>query len=296
MANQPPAVSVIVPTYNRSGLLRETLATVGAQGFRDFELIVADDGSEDDTAATVATSPVPARYLRLEHSGLAARTRNAGIAVAQGRYLAFLDDDDLWHPDKLALQMQALREHADAVLVCGNALRHRPGTAEDGSLLIEHCPREAAAGHGGLAELARGNYVICSTALADAAAVRAVGGFCEDPRLGFAQDYDLWLRLATRGPVAYLDRPLLGYRVGSVNSLTDGTGHAAHRAQLRVIATRLETFCTQYGISFPGRSFHDQLQQRDKAEARRLWRQGRFAEATRLWLRTRAQKLVKAYR
>ena len=104
-------VSVIIPTHNRSGLLSLTLRSVLWQRDVDVEVVVIDDGSTDDTAAMVGGVQDPrVRLLRHEVAQGVSAARNHGIAEARGRWVAFLDDDDLWAPDKLALQLEALKE------------------------------------------------------------------------------------------------------------------------------------------------------------------------------------------
>src|SRR6056297_76448 len=103
-----PAVSVVIPTCNRAHLIGDALDSVRAQTFRDFEIVVVDDGSEDDTVARVhrwaAEGGDRLRYIAQPRSGGNA-ARNAGILVATGRYIAFLDSDDVWAPGKLERQM-----------------------------------------------------------------------------------------------------------------------------------------------------------------------------------------------
>ena len=117
-----PAVSVIIPTYNRRAYLFETLASVWAQEFTDYEVIVVDDSSPDDTAEALRplVEAGRVRYLRQPNAGQAA-ARNHGMAEASGEFLAFIDDDDLWPPNKLGWQVELLRAHPDWVMVAGLA-------------------------------------------------------------------------------------------------------------------------------------------------------------------------------
>ena len=99
-----PRISVIIPAYNAGRYLAEAIQSVLAQTLSVHEIIVADDGSADNTAAVALSFPAPVRYHLNPHEGTAA-ARNQGVRVAQGEWLAFLDADDLWQPDKLAAQM-----------------------------------------------------------------------------------------------------------------------------------------------------------------------------------------------
>ena len=113
-----PPVTVVVPTYNALALLLETLDTVFAQTFADFEIVVIDDGSTDDTPAVLAAIGDPRlRVVRQANAGIGA-ARNRGIDEARGTYVALLDHDDLWHPQKLADQVAWMRANPDAIGCC----------------------------------------------------------------------------------------------------------------------------------------------------------------------------------
>ena len=116
-----PRVSVIIPTYNRADLLGEAIDSVLAQSYQDFEMIVADDGSTDETAMVASKYGDKVRFLALPHRGQPAAPRNAGIAAATGEYISFLDSDDLYLPDKLALQVPALDENPKVGMVYSSA-------------------------------------------------------------------------------------------------------------------------------------------------------------------------------
>ncbi|MGH7451509.1 MAG: glycosyltransferase family 2 protein, partial [bacterium] len=109
MSEPGPLVSVIIPTFNRLKYLKEAVASVFAQTYAHWELIVVDDGSTDDTLHYVSTLDDPrVRLVSETHSGNPARMRNVGVAHARGEYVAFLDSDDLWESDKLAVQLEYL--------------------------------------------------------------------------------------------------------------------------------------------------------------------------------------------
>ena len=112
----PARVSVVVPMYNAAASIRRTLDSVLAQTYPSFEVIVIDDGSSDDSAACVASHHPDVRLLRQERNAGAAAAANRGVAAAQGELIAFLDSDDLWSPDKLALQVEDFDDHPEAVL------------------------------------------------------------------------------------------------------------------------------------------------------------------------------------
>jgi hypothetical protein len=115
-ADRPPRVSVVIPVYNRASTIGWTLDSVLAQTFRSYEVIVVDDGSADDSAELVAGRYPQARVLRLDRNRGVAAAVNCGVRAARGELIAFLDSDDLWSPDKLALQVEDLERHSAAVL------------------------------------------------------------------------------------------------------------------------------------------------------------------------------------
>src|SRR5262245_16845767 len=107
-----PEVSVIIPSYNSARYLTDAVSSVLGQTFLDFEVLIIDDGSTDDTAAVISRYGERVGYIRQLNAGVAA-ARNRGIKESRGRYVAFLDADDTWHQDKLETQVRALRENPD---------------------------------------------------------------------------------------------------------------------------------------------------------------------------------------
>jgi glycosyltransferase involved in cell wall biosynthesis len=129
MTEQQPLVSVVIPVYNGARYLRAALESVFAQTYRSFEVIVVDDGSVDDSGKIAQSFP-EVHYIRQENQGVAA-ARNNGIAVARGEFFAFLDQDDLWTPEKLRLQIGHLFSHPDL----GYTLTHQQFFLEPGATL-----------------------------------------------------------------------------------------------------------------------------------------------------------------
>ncbi|MGN2390562.1 glycosyltransferase family 2 protein [Pelomicrobium sp. G1] len=113
-----PEVSVIVPTFNSERFIAQTIGSVFAQTFRGFEILVVDDGSIDGTIAAIPKNDPRVRIFRQENAGVAA-ARNTGIKNAKGRYIAFLDHDDFWHPQKLAAQLESFRRRPEIGVVYG---------------------------------------------------------------------------------------------------------------------------------------------------------------------------------
>jgi glycosyltransferase involved in cell wall biosynthesis len=199
-----PVVSVIIPTRNRSALLREALDSVyaqeGAKSSFGLEVTVVDNASTDSTADVVSQYP-ETQYLRLPTNKGAAVARNVGIAASKGAYVAFLDDDDLWLPGKLHLQVPALEATPEAGAVYSRFVARwgaQPSGSEDVIPNMRVPPSGMVFPH-----LLMGNF--CGNALGlllRRSALEAVGGF--DETLAYAEDYDLWLRLASHAPFAFV--------------------------------------------------------------------------------------------
>ena len=196
-------VSVIIATYNRAGLLAETLQSVLRQSFQDFEIIVVDDGSSDDTPALMSTFAERAHYLRLEHSGKPGHVRNRGIALARGELIAFVDDDDLWLPHKLKRQVPVLDSDPGLGLVFGDVqLLHADGSTS--GPVLSPVQKQSPAWFD---LLLAGCFVHPSTVVVRRTLIGRQGMF--DESLPTSEDYDCWLRLARTTAAACVPEPLV---------------------------------------------------------------------------------------
>lgn len=214
MLTHTPLVSVIIPTYNRADLLRDAIASVLAQDYPNVEVIVADDGSTDHTADVVASFGSRLTYLALPHRGLPAATRNAAIAAAAGEYIAFLDSDDLFLSHKLSLQVPVLEAnpHIGVAYSDGYFFDSAP------SRPIGHALAGLATPSGNVfGELLRANFLFMPLTLIRRALLENMGGFSEAPDLVVAEDYDLWLRLATEIKFHYVPGDVAAIRMHTGN-------------------------------------------------------------------------------
>ena len=207
-----PLVSVIIPAYNIAPYIGETLSSVFAQTFTDYEVIVINDGSPDTVELEYALSGFRDRihYLKQENLGASA-ARNAGLRTARGEFIAFLDGDDLWLPNYLDEQIKFIREH-DCDLVCADALMFGE-TAPRHQTYMEWLMETAPPfGTVSFRELISGQRcLITSGVIARRKLIVEAGLF--DEALRTAQDYDLWLRLArSRARLMYQRTLLLRYR------------------------------------------------------------------------------------
>jgi len=195
-----PTVSIILPTFNRLGYLRSTIDSVFAQTYSSWELVVADDGSDEETRSYLDGLADPrVKTLMLPHSGNPSAVRNAALREAQGEYLAFLDSDDVWLPEKLETQLRLMRA-APTRRWSYCKLRRidkvgRPIPSSDG--IREWAPYEGDI----VEELLELDAVIATpTVIAARSLVGSVGGF--DEMQLFGEDYELWLRLALHSEVS----------------------------------------------------------------------------------------------
>ncbi len=200
-----PTVSIVIPAYNAGDWIDQAIQSVLGQSYDNFEIVVVDDGSTDDTSTVVQQYGDPVRYVWKENGG-SASARNRGIAEAQGTYIAFLDADDVWHPAKLARQMDVHEQEAspawsytDVELIDtrSGALIHRK------SAVREHPEGDV------LDQLITGNFIVASTVLVHRRVFDAVGRFDESSLHRISEDWDMWLRIAAQYPVRYIDAPLV---------------------------------------------------------------------------------------
>jgi glycosyltransferase involved in cell wall biosynthesis len=214
-----PLVSVIVPTHNRVRFLPLTLRSVLWQQEVELEVLVIDDGSTDDVRGAVEQIGEPrVRLLRQELAQGVCVARNRGVAEAGGSWIAFIDDDDLWAPDKLVSQIRAAEQGG-----CGWAYVGAVNVTEDLRLLGGAPP---AAPEEVVSALPRVNLIPggCS-GVAIHRDLLPREPF--DPSCRYAEDWDLWIRLSRLGRPARVSRPLVGYRVHDGNRSLDTTGMVA---------------------------------------------------------------------
>ena len=212
----PPSVSVLLPTYQRRELVKPAVASVLMQMYHDFELIVVDDGSTDGTGEALTALDGRLRYRWQPNAGVSA-ARNAGLGLARGSIVAFLDSDNRWLPDHLAVVTELLDRHPEAVLastcpgwvVRGNERAPDAQVLDSWQDLWHHAP---SAG-----------FISCLAVRREA--LYTIGGF--DERLPTAEDTDLLLRLRCLGPFATIRRRTIVRRATS-GSLKDRDRRAGH--------------------------------------------------------------------
>jgi glycosyltransferase involved in cell wall biosynthesis len=211
-----PLVSIVTPAYNAAPYIGATARSVLAQSYANWEWLIVDDGSTDNTADIAEAIGDPrVRLIKAAHSGLPAVGRNRGIAEARGKYVALLDADDLWEPEKLALQVAYLERQPEVGLVFSRFYlwvdsHRRPrevvpntrGLPNPGSMLRQIIIR---------------NPIGTSSVIVRRQLLTEIGAFDEDSGHRGTEDFELWLRLAGHTPFGFVEQPLYWYRVHSNN-------------------------------------------------------------------------------
>ena len=204
-------VSVVIPTWNRADQVLQAINSVINQSVPPAEILVVDDGSEDDTAERVLTAFPKVRLLRQANLGVS-RARNRGITEANGEWIAFLDSDDTWLPDKLAKQMELLRLQPD-LLAChteeiwirnGRRVNPMRKHAKPAGWIFTHCLPLCC--------------VSPSSVLLHRSIFESIGNF--DESLPACEDYDLWLRVFQQYPIGLVDTPLVTKYGGHADQLS----------------------------------------------------------------------------
>jgi glycosyltransferase involved in cell wall biosynthesis len=205
-------VSVIIPAYNSAAYLGEAIRSVLAQTYPKIEILVVDDGSTDDTPRALEPFGERVRLFRQERAGPSA-ARNRGILNARGNFIAFLDADDVWRPDKLARQVEMMNRHPEVVLCYTDFSRGPDGQPTDESQLKHY-------EHPGLGDafcaLLRNNFLVTPAVVVRRDILATSGLF--DPWLRGSEDLELWLRLAHLGKFACVDEVLVGVRRNEANT------------------------------------------------------------------------------
>lgn len=203
-------VSVIIPLYNARDVIRETIESVRAQRWKDYEIIVIDDGSTDGSAEIVRGLGGGFRYVRQENAGVA-RARNRGIAESKGMYIALLDHDDLWHPTKLVKQVTLLERRPEVGMVITDVALIDSAGRPVGSVESAYKPSQAFA-----RLFVRRYEPTPSAAMIRRSVLQAVGRFDEDFDSAGLDDQELWARIAAHCEIANIAEPLTFHRIREV--------------------------------------------------------------------------------
>ena len=203
-----PCVSIVIPTYNQSQFVNEALESVLSQSFQNFEIIVINDGSTDNTKAVLSNFNDHIQIINQENKGLS-EARNKGIQKARGDFIAFLDSDDLWVPEKLESQMKLLRNNPEFLWCYSDAEVFDSETGQTQYLysqLYEHLYSGCIFNY-----LILENFIASPTPIVHRDVFEGVGLFFDNRIV--AEDWDMWLRISDDHPVALIERTLARRRI-----------------------------------------------------------------------------------
>lgn len=227
-------VSVIILTWNRAELLKETLASVLGQTYQNIEVLIVDNESTDETRAYIeGLDDRRVKYLRHPNNGILSVNRNFGISQARGGYIAFCDDDDLWLPHKLEKQMEVVSGHPECKVVCSNGI-YFDEKGDIGCLISREGDAELT-----LNDFLKGRSdVVLPSVLINKDVFTVVGTYNEDPRIVNTEDFEFMVRVATKYPIYFLGESLVKYRIHNVMT--------SHANTLKTIAKEKLFFCALY--------------------------------------------------
>ena len=248
--NPIPETSIVVTCYNYGRYLKGCLESILGQTYTDWEIIVIDDGSTDNTPEVMEgfTGHAGIRYIRQPNGGQA-RAKNKGIETARGRFIAFLDADDLWEKDKLEKQMPLFSD--ESVGVVFSRSRFIGANGED--LGLPETRRHLAPRRGKVTEfLYIDNFIPFSSAVVRRECLDRCGRFDETLKMGI--DWDLWLRISVGYTFDYVDAPLLIYRVGH-------SGQMSHNREERQRCS--DRIMNRFRKNFPGMLSRQTLRKAD---------------------------------
>jgi len=209
-------VSVVIPTYNRCEELKKSLGSVLSQTYKNFEVVVIDNNSTDGTDYMLESfNDQRIRLLKINNNGVIAASRNLGIKVSKGKWIAFLDSDDWWHPNKLEKVMRYCNSDYD---VCYHDLRVVSDYREFDLYRKKFPGRQVKAPvFNDLIQL--GNALSNSSVVVRAILIKKIGGLCEDRRLIGSEDYECWIRLSKlTNKFKYIPETLGCYWIGATNT------------------------------------------------------------------------------
>jgi len=209
-------VSIVVPLYDSGTHIAETMATILAQTYQNYEIIIVDDGSVDDSL-TILKSENDRIFLISKSNGGPASARNIAIKVSSGPFIAFLDSDDLWVANKLEEQVACLQQSKSIGLVYSEALMFSQFNAVK-SIKCKIGYTQSPA----MCNLLFGDFIPNSSVIIRRSCIEKIGLLDEDKALIAVEDYDYWLRIAKHYAISAISKPLAYYRIQSDNLVGDG--------------------------------------------------------------------------
>lgn len=218
-------ISVIIPTWNREKTLRKAIQSVLNQTIHPLEILVCDDGSTDNTFKVIKSlNNSKVKWIAEKHSGLPAVVRNRGIKESKGEWIAFLDSDDEWHPEKIEKQLAFIKK-TGYLAICSNA--YNINSKGERKKYLNYSKNTIT-----FSDLLNVNYVILSSAIIHKSILSKCVGFPEILELKTGQDYAFWLRVATQTNFIYLNKILVNYNNDPKNSIRKFTKDTYKQKQI----------------------------------------------------------------
>jgi len=236
-----PSISVLMPVYNTGEYLAEAIESILAQTFTDFEFIIIDDGSTDNSLSIIkkyAKIDSRIQFVSRENKGIVF-TRNEGVSLSQGLYIALMDSDDYSYPNRLEIQYKFLDKNREYVVVGSKIMLIDKDSEKLCSMgsIFDH--DDIDLGH--INNVSAGAIIVNPTAMIRRDSLLTVGGYRE--RYKHAEDIDVWLRLGELGKLCNLNEVLLEYR-----QHFESVGYAHRLSQLQAVGLAVEDACRRRGI------------------------------------------------
>ena len=224
-------VSVVIPTHNRADLIGEAILSVLDQTFENFDVHIIDNGSTDNTKAVIDSfADDRLHYFWQEDSGLPADSRNVGISRSRGEFIAFLDSDDSWLPDKLERQVEAMRANPNCGIVTSNYTCAGDHPLNGKTTLRKKIPTGKV-----FEKLLRANFICASMAMVRRSALQKAGVFDPNPSICCSEDFDLWLRILHDFELEYVKEVGGVYRIHASNLAKGGGALETIFSPIRVV-------------------------------------------------------------
>lgn len=277
----PPTFSVVIPTFNRAEYLRAALKSVVDQTFQDFEIIVVDNHSEDHTVSVVEQlNDARVRLIKFKNNGVIAASRNVGIKASRGAYVAFLDSDDTWYPNKLERISRTIQDDPQVGLIGHDQLLVRDGQVERRTYFG---PPPGYRGTMYDFQLQVGNGPVTSATVVKRQYLDETEYFSEDPALNCIEDVDLWIRLSAICRFQFISE-VLGVRTFHSGGITaDVELHV--QATLTMLGRHYGGLHGRHG-SYPKRTIRRHYARISYNGARDCQRQGAYKQALGFYART----------
>jgi teichuronic acid biosynthesis glycosyltransferase TuaG len=235
--NQEPLISCVMPTFNQAGYIGQAIESVLTQTYQNIELIIVDNFSTDQTAKTIkeySQKDVRIKYFQFKNNGIIAASRNHGIKQAGGKYVAFIDSDDLWMKNKLEEQIKLCKTNPQVGLVFGFSKTFSDDPSKESKIMG---PKHTFKIENIYERLICNNFVTSSSAMVRADILLLLNGFDEDEKLRCSEDFDLWLRVTKDYDAACVDAVIVKYRVHEKN---ESAGSNQLQKALNVIEKHLD--------------------------------------------------------